>query len=322
LDPVLVFESNPDDENYSFTAARNITLDDEGNLYIFDYIDNTIKKYDQKGDHIVSFGGQGEGEGRFSHLMDIRVFGDKLYALDSVGTLVFDLRGKFLEKRLFSEEIVLELPQINSDGCFVGEQYSDAELKKILTLRDPFAEEMERLAEFDLREFFPELKLGEDFFVQDYQARFYLYDFRPNGDLIWAVSDEGKVHIQQDSASSVIVLPEFTPLPIPADQVASMEESAERAKQNPMLHMYVPRFYQIVQHLLAEPGGDIWVYVMSKEKTGFMVFSTQGKLKRFYSVNAEFDMTRVKVQFFNDRLYFLVTGRNATKVYSARIGAD
>jgi len=112
LDPILLFESNSENPDYSFTAARNITFDDEGNLYIFDYMDNLIKKYDQKGDHVVTFGGQGEGEGEFSHLMDIRSFGDKLYALDSVGILIFDLQGKFLEKSSFQEEIVLEFPQI------------------------------------------------------------------------------------------------------------------------------------------------------------------------------------------------------------------
>jgi len=100
LEPVLVFESSSEDVNYSFTAARNIALDSHANLYIFDYLDNTIKKYDQKGEHIVTFGGQGEGEGKFSHLMDIRVSGDKLFALDSVGTLIFDLMGEFIERKL------------------------------------------------------------------------------------------------------------------------------------------------------------------------------------------------------------------------------
>ena len=78
-----MFETVSEDADYSFTAARNMALDSEGNLYVFDYMDNFIKKFDQSGKHAVTFGGQGEGEGQFSHLMDIRIFGDRLMALDS-----------------------------------------------------------------------------------------------------------------------------------------------------------------------------------------------------------------------------------------------
>ena len=83
--------------------------------------------------------------------------------------------------------------------------------------------------------------------------------------------------------------------------------------------MYVPRHYQIVQHLLAASNGDIWVYVVSAEQTGFLVFSTDGQVKSFYTVNADFDITRVKVQMLGDSIYFMVTGRNSVKIYAASI---
>jgi hypothetical protein len=99
-----------------------------------------------------------------------------------------------------------------------------------------------------------------------------------------------------------------------------MEKSAERAKANPMLHMYVPQSYQIVQHLLAAPNGDIWLYAISAGKTGFLVFSPEGTLKKYYAVNADFDMTRVKVQMFDKALYYVVTGRKSVRIYSSPIG--
>jgi len=213
----------------------------------------------------------------------------------------------------------MEFPQIYQDGHFVGVKYSDMELKKILTFRDPMAVELDRLAEYDLREFFPELEEGKDFFLQDYQARFYLYDIHKNGFLIWAPSDECKVYAYKDGLSTELVTFEHTPLPIPAEQIAEMEKSAERAQQNPMLHMYVPKTFQIIQHLLAAPNGDIWAYVLSSEKTGFLVFSPDGDLKSFYTVNADFDMTRIKVEMFGGKIYYLVTGRKSAKVYASNI---
>ena len=321
LNPTLIFESSSEDENYSFTAARNMAMDSEGNLYVFDYMDNFIKKYDRSGQHVVTFGSQGEGEGQFAHLMDIRVFGDRLLALDSVGTLAFTLDGDFIEKTPFNEEVVCEFPQIREDGRFAGERYVPSALTKALTLRDPKGGELAQLAKYDLREFYPELEEGKDFFLQDYQAPFYLYSFQKNGSLLWAASNECTVysHSVEDSsiASTTILSEEFTPLPIPADQVAEMEENAERIRGNPMLHMYVPRFYQIVQHLLAAPSGDIWVYVLSAEKTGFLVFSPEGKLKGHYSVNAGFEMTRARIHMFGNAIYFFVPGRNSVKIHAS-----
>ena len=319
LDPALMFESRSEEVNFSFTAARNIAMDSEGNLYIFDYLDNSIKKYDHNGQHVVTFGGQGEGDGQFSHLMDIRVYEDRLLALDSVGTLAFTLNGDFVEKTPFLEEIVCEYPQVYRDGRFAGTRFSQSEVSKSLTLRDPNGIEVAKLAEYDLREFFPKLEAEKDFFVQDYQARFYVHSFREDGSVIWASSDECRVNTYKNGASALLFSEDFAPLPIPAEQVADMEKSAERARQNPMLHMYVPKFYQIVQHLLAAPNGDIWVYVKSSEKTGFLVFSKDGKLKSFYAVNADFDMTRIQVQMFENAIYYIVTGRNSVKIYSSPI---
>ena len=322
LAPALIFESSSNDPDYAFTAARNMTLDGDNNLYIFDYLDNTIKKYDRNGAHVLSFGGQGEDPGQFSHLMEIRVFGDRLFALDSVGTLVFTLSGVLIDKTSFPEEIVCEFPRIAEDGRFAGERYSESELSKSLTLRDPQGAEIKKLAEYDLREFYPELEEGKDFFLQDYQARFYLYDFPAGGSLIWASSDECRVYSYTDGVSTPLLSEDLTPLPIPEDQVAAMEKRAEAAKQNPMLHFYVPRFYQVVQHLLAAPNGDIWVYIMSVEKTGFLVFSPKGTFKGEYAVNADFDMTRVRIWIFDDAVYFFVPERRAVKIYSSPIGTN
>jgi hypothetical protein len=237
-----------------------------------------------------------------------------------VGILVFTLGGEFVETKPFEAEIVCEFPQVDRDGRFVGERFDPIELKKTLTLRDLRGNELARLAEFDLREYFPELEPEKDFFLQDYQVRFYLYGFRNDGGLIWASSDACAVYSfdgRRGGVSTLLFSQNFTPLPIPADQVAEMEKRAERAKQNPLLHMYVPRFYQPVQHLLVAPDGEIWVYVMSAERTGFLVYSPEGELKAHYGVRADFDMTRVKTQIHADGIYYVVPGRNSVKIFKS-----
>ena len=93
----------------------------------------------------------------------------------------------------------------------------------------------------------------------------------------------------------------------------------KKAKIKPPLFMYVPDYYQLVYHLLVGPEGDIWIYLKSQEKTGFLRYSENGSLKGFYTVDADFDITEADqiVRIHKNRMYFLVKGRKALKVYAA-----
>ena len=85
--------------------------------------------------------------------------------------------------------------------------------------------------------------------------------------------------------------------------------------------MYVPDYYQIIFHLLVNEDGDIWIYLKSLEKTGFLRYSAQGNLKGFYMVEADFDITDADhiLRIHNNRMYFLVKGRKSLKIYTAEL---
>ncbi len=88
-----------------------------------------------------------------------------------------------------------------------------------------------------------------------------------------------------------------------------------QSRIKPPLFTYVPDNYQIVHHLLCGPDGDVWVYVKSRERTGFLRYSKQGKLEGLYEVDAEFDMMKAMVRIFNNIMYFVVNERDGVKVY-------
>jgi hypothetical protein len=81
----------------------------------------------------------------------------------------------------------------------------------------------------------------------------------------------------------------------------------------------VPDRYQIVYHLLCGPDGDVWVYVKSRDRTGFLRYSKDGKFEGEYEVRADFDMMKAIVRIFNDSMYFVVNERERVKVYSAKL---
>jgi hypothetical protein len=319
IKPELFFQTREDDPEYSFPSARDMAFDSEDSFYIFDYFDNTIKKYDSNGEHLKTFGGKGQGAGEFTHLTGIRNVGNRLLAVDSVGLLSFNLDGYFLNKKSFAEEVLTEYPAIFDEGDYVGQQIHAAELKVILTFRSSMGEEYDRLAFYDIREFFPEIDEGEDFFLSSEHARSYRYALNQEENILWAASDEFKIYrYHEGEGKSIVVISEdYSPVPYPAEEKEALLE--KKAKIKPPLFLYVPEIYQLIFHLLVGPEGDIWIYLKSLEKTGFLRYSAQGSLKGFYTIDADFDVTEADqiVRIYKNRMYFLVKGRKSLKIYAA-----
>lgn len=313
--PELIFRTRDGEDAFTFPAARDISVAPDDAFYIFDYMNNIIRKYDETGRHLVSFGGQGDGDGRFTHLTGIRAASDRLLALDSIGFLEFSPEGEFRTKRTFPNEVLSDHPAIFPDGRFIGSQILADELVLALTLRSEAGEETARIAEYDLHTIFPKLKIGEDFFLSMEQAPFYVYAVTPNNEILWASSDSFRILRFLSGESRPFFSGEFTPVAFPTEERTRRLE--RQAKVSPPLHMYVPEEYQLIHHILVETGGDIWVYLKSLEKTGFLHYSERGRLLGFHPVQADFDMTSIIVRMFNDRFYFLVTGRKSAEVYSA-----
>ena len=317
LIPKQILQSREGIPEYTLNAARSITVDGKGAVYIFDYDGYKIHKYDPQGEFLLEFGGTGEGPGEFTHLTAIRAEGDRILALDSVGLLFFSIDGRFLEKIEFPAEVTPDLPIVFKDGNSVGRLIVADELKMVLSFRTPQGEERDRLASYDIREFFPEIKPGDDFFLSNMHARSYRYDFDGQGDILWSATDDFTVYRYHDGVSRPLITAGYSPLLFPEDQRRGMLEMKSRIE--PPLYAYVPDYYQMIHHLAVGPDGDLWIYLASRERTGFLRFSEQGKLKGFHPVEAEFDMMEAVVKIFDNRIYFLAPQRGAFQLYTAEL---
>jgi hypothetical protein len=153
------------------------------------------------------------------------------------------------------------------------------------------------------------------FFIKPTQVRSYVYDFLPDGRLVWAVSDELRVFVVGDRKDSPFFSADCHPRPFPVTEIQAMKE--QQAGLKPPLFMNVPKNYQLIQHLLVDESGDIWMYVTSVERTGFVHLSDKGIEKGFYNVEADFDLLSVRVTAAHGRLYFMVGGRNGTRIFVA-----
>jgi hypothetical protein len=313
ITPKVLLERSRSAEGESYVGIRDITVDENSDIYAFDYQNYNIQKYDKEGKPLFTFGGTGDEDGNFSHLTGIRAVNGCILAVDFSGLSLFDYKGKFLKKHPYEKEVKVEHPAIFDDGRFVGTQILAEELKTALIYHAVDGKELSRLASYEINEFFPGVKEGEDFFLDNTYARAYSYTISPDGDILWAASDVLKIYRFRGGESSLFIEETATAVPFPDELRKPLLDRQSRTK--PPLFTYVPDSYQIIHHLLCGPDGDVWVYVKSRERTGFLRYSKLGKLEGVYEVDADFDMMKAIVRIFNDIMYFVFNEREGVKVY-------
>jgi hypothetical protein len=58
---------NPSDETYYFPKGAGLNVDDEGNLYVCDFGNKRVQKYDKNGKYVRTIGRQGQGPGEYMY---------------------------------------------------------------------------------------------------------------------------------------------------------------------------------------------------------------------------------------------------------------
>ncbi len=103
IEPKLIFtidgDSDTGDSTRIFTSTSDMDIDDDGNIYIFDNIKGSIKKFDSSGNYIKSFGKRGQGPGEFPVAFDLVVQNGIIYvqSFTNLQMVKFDPDGNYIE---------------------------------------------------------------------------------------------------------------------------------------------------------------------------------------------------------------------------------
>ena len=94
------------DTNEVFNDITMIKSDNEGNMYVLDRRKSVIRKFDTKGDFILSMGKRGTGPGEMIRAVDMAITEDTIYVSDmrSRKVLRFDTEGRFLNDIMMPRE--------------------------------------------------------------------------------------------------------------------------------------------------------------------------------------------------------------------------
>lgn len=84
------------DENYMFTYPADVESDNDGNIYVLDYRECVVKKYNPQGKFLKQFGRRGQGPGEFQgpYCMNIS-HQNRIYVRDGNKIEVFSLEGDY-----------------------------------------------------------------------------------------------------------------------------------------------------------------------------------------------------------------------------------
>ncbi|MCX6355067.1 MAG: 6-bladed beta-propeller, partial [Candidatus Aureabacteria bacterium] len=82
-----------------YNEPRGIALDNKGNVYVADFRNYRMQKFDRSGQFVLAWGGRGDGRGQFNDPCGVAVGGDgKVYVADTFNNRiqVFDRDGKYI----------------------------------------------------------------------------------------------------------------------------------------------------------------------------------------------------------------------------------
>lgn len=92
-----------DDENYSFYGIRDIGVDRDGNIFVLEYRNCRLQKFDRDGNYLQTIGRQGQGPGEFQRPLSL-LLSDKtgnIYVSDAFRIDIFNKEGNYLKSAHF-----------------------------------------------------------------------------------------------------------------------------------------------------------------------------------------------------------------------------
>jgi len=87
-----------DDDNYLFYRAMDIALDNEENIYILEYRNCRLQKFDKSGNYLQTIGRKGQGPGEFERPAEVCIdkTTENIYVKDGRKIKIFDSQGNYL----------------------------------------------------------------------------------------------------------------------------------------------------------------------------------------------------------------------------------
>ncbi len=129
-------ELEGDDENYQFYVPMDVERDKEGNIYILDYGNCRVQKFDPEGNYLATIGSKGQGPGEFNNPYDLEIDNEgNIYVYNQPMKIhKFSNSGGFIQQYTIQSQF-FEFEVLRSSYLvYSNPRYSDG--KKLVTIID------------------------------------------------------------------------------------------------------------------------------------------------------------------------------------------
>jgi len=269
------------EDNYMFSNPADIDSDTEGNIYVLDYQDCVIKKYDPHGKFVAQLGRKGQGPGEFTNPYSMTIShqnliyaGDinlnKIEVFSPTGvyqkTMKVDFRYYFSINK--KNDLIIDYAKYDRDG---SSYYNVGRF-------DFQKNETEEL--FSQRTYWPARIMNDEF---RYEFPYYVrWDINSKDHIYVASAVEYEISVFSPEGKLLFkFIRDFNPVKVSGEEMKKISDSRYRKGPNPFRANLV---YPVFKFISIDEKDRIWIEhyqpdwrKMIKEEKLYDVFSFDGK---------------------------------------------
>ena len=304
------------DENYMFDDPRDIDADEEGNIYVLDYRECTIKKYNPEGKHLKNIGRIGEGPGEFQRPLCLCISRHgNIYVADWSTSKIhmFNSGGKFERATNIGRLDLISVTK--NEELIVGHRHSEEENNKIKYFYKvgKYDQQKEEIHDFYSQKQQRTARVSDGTFTFEYPV-FVRWDINSKDQIIIATANryEMKVFTPDGSLLYKYIL-DVKPIPVTGEAKRKISEILNRLRKGRRIDdpetRKIVEYYPVFNCISIDENDRIWVERYDpywrdklKKEITFDVFSPGGKF--LFTTKIEMDIYP-KLIFKNGYIYTL-----------------
>ncbi len=276
------------DENYMFSYPFDIDSDSHGNIYVLDFTERTIKKYDKQGIFRKNLGRKGQGPGEFERPYGFCISAqDLIYAADSRKIEILNSDGiyqKAIRLKNFIDQI-----SINYENELIilwrESTQEDEDTRRRMSKIGKYDAQNETLEYF----FSKEKPLYSDIQSEEYSIRipYERFDTDSKGNIYVGTTNEYEMYVYSPGGELVLRFSrEYTPFPIDREIKAKAMKQLSKSGFRINLQEYEKLIdcHPIFGSISVDENNRVWIKLFHplgedevREYTFFDVFSSEGK---------------------------------------------
>lgn len=293
-----LFLKDTDNKNYTISHLWDMAFDKEGSVYILDGEECSILKFSGSGEFINSIKIDEKRPGKFC-LGSIATKDEKLYYIsDWIFIYTYDTTGKLLdsEGKKFTDSIQKAYPE----EFIIGDRYDSETNSELLMRWDWSGRETDVIDQISYEKYLKFSKARTNRAILAKNVDTHAYDFNSKREIIYGKTNEYEVYRWIDGKKEQIIKEKYTVKLLPNEK----REKGRLEKRNGWSDFYISNhYYPKIRNIMIDKEDNIWFFITSVERTGFMKYSNKGGFLAFYEIDPWYLFEYTKFYMSDNYIY-------------------